>query len=303
MAKRKTTITFDANRVSYPTQTRFNAAWLEMSGQKVRLLPQTAFETMGGLMNPLDLETDRERRREDLERHERYATPRETLALRIALWWADELTRKDSPYEVIALTREQRERAEEICQEIDPSAFPRVRPEEVATHSDTIIIAQALASAQDMLITGNMRSILHDDVTHWAEQNAARFAIEKPRVLYVQDEAMTSLFTGPEGRAALCEIAIAAAWPKNSNASFDQVEAGLLAMLEACDGARLGDTAKKIGETWRTSNDRNQMVEHARARLPNKMRASERRHPTFVPEKDRQASMEQSRSHDHDIER
>ena len=41
---------------------------------------------------------------------------------------------------------EQREQAEAICEAIDPRAFPRTRPEEVPTHSDTIIIAQALAA-------------------------------------------------------------------------------------------------------------------------------------------------------------
>ena len=58
--------------------------------------PANRLRSVGGLINPFDIETERKRRREDITRYESYAPPPETLALRIALWRADELTRRDN---------------------------------------------------------------------------------------------------------------------------------------------------------------------------------------------------------------
>ena len=184
------------------------------------------------------------------------------------------------------LTREQREQAEEICQHIDPGAFPRVRPEELADNPDTVLISEALVTGHAMLITGNMRSIEHNDVMHWAQANAQRFGIENPRVLHVQDEIMPSIFSGPLGREKLCEIAISSAWPGDEHTKYEEVEQALKGMLQACPGARLEDTGTKIEEFWRTTNRREEVVEHVRTKLPIRMLESERRHPAYRNRRD-----------------
>ena len=53
--------TVDTNRIMFPTQRRFNAAWREMSGERVRLLPHVAHEIMHRRMDTEFLEEAMER--------------------------------------------------------------------------------------------------------------------------------------------------------------------------------------------------------------------------------------------------
>ena len=275
-------ITVDANRLMFPTQRRFNAAWQEAAGRKLRLLPQVALEMTHRRIDPGDLENEIERARTNLERVRNSATHRELLLRESDLWWSEELLRPDSPYELIAMQTEERERAEAICENIDPRAFPGMRAEEVPTNSDTMIIAQALVTGQKMLITGNMRLIEHNDVHAWAARHQEEYGIKHPDILYVQDEIMPKIFAGPEGKDALCRIGLAAAWPDNPQATMEEVKERLTGMISAMKGARLEETGIVIAQTWRMTPDPEGMLESVRARLPVRMRGSEARHPTFA---------------------
>ena len=274
-------ITVDTNRIMFPTQRKFNAAWREMSGDRLCLLPQVAREIMHHRIDPEFLEDEAERAKVGLARVRNSATARELMLRQSDLWWAEQLLNDDSPYGLIPMSREQHERAEAICDNIDPRAFPRIRPEEVPTSSDTLIIAQALATGQQMLVTGNMRSIEHNDVNKWAERHAAVYEIEHPHVMHVQDETMARMYAGPEPKIELCAIALGAAWPGDPSASFDEVESALEGMLGAMEGARLGDTGTVIADTWLSAPDPNALLESVRRRLPEKMRACERSHPAY----------------------
>ncbi len=229
-------ITVDTNRIMFPTQRRFNAAWREMSGGRLRLLPQVAREIMHHRVDPDFLEEEAERAKAGLERIRNSATERELLLRESDLWWAKELLKDNGPYELISMSREQREQAEAICDNMDAGAFPGIRPEEVPTHSDTIIIAQALATGQQMLVAGNMRSIEHNTVNHWAEHHAATYDIEHPDVLYVQDELMPEMYAGQERKLELCAIGLGAAWPADPNASSEGIERALDRMVGAYGG-------------------------------------------------------------------
>ncbi len=266
----------------FPTQRRFNVAWREMSGEKLLLLPQVAHEIMHRRIDPEHLEEEVERAGGMLERVRNSATARELLLRESDLWWACELLREDGPYGLISMSRDDRERAEAICDNIDPNAFPAIRPEEVPTHGDTLIIAQALATGQRMLVTGNMRSIEHNAVNDWAARHATSYGIEHPEVMQVQDEVMPRTYAGPERKLELCAIGLGAAWPADIGAPLADVGHALEGMLGAMEGARLGDTGAIIGNTWRSARDPEALVESVRKRLPEKMRASERSHPAFA---------------------
>ena len=265
----------------FPTQRRFNVAWREMSGEKLQLLPQVAHEIMHRRIDPEHLEEETERASSMLERVRNSATTRELLLRESDLWWAGQLSREDGPYGLIPMSRDERERAEAICDNIDPGAFPAIRPEEVPTHGDTLIIAQALATGQHMLVTGNMRSIEHNAVNDWAARHATTYGIEHPDVVQVQDEVMPRTYAGPERKLELCAIGLGAAWPADLDASLAEVSRALEGMLGAMAGARLGDTGAVIANTWRSVRDPEALVESVRGRLPRMMRASERSHPAF----------------------
>ncbi len=276
-------IALDTNRLTYPAQRRFNAAWHEMEGLQVRILPQVARELTGHLILAEDIETGRRRVSEDLQRAGNRGPRYLQQHRRSALWWADELMSPDSVYRLLALTPEQENLADEVCGTIDPDAFPRILPDEVPENSDTRIIAQALVTGQRMLITSNMRSVLHHDVNRWAEKNADRFGFLHPDILHVQDEIMPRLYAGPEGRRKLLEFALGAVWPPDGDPTVETVGDSLYGLTRRAmmRGARLADTAVVIEESWETERDPQAVLERVRANLPARMMASEQRHPTW----------------------
>lgn len=275
-------IALDTNRLTHPAQRRFNAAWHEMEGREVRILPQVARELTGHLILPEDLETGRQRISEDLQRTGNRG-PRYLQRNRLsALWWADELLSTDGLYCLLALTPEQEDLVDDVCREIDPDAFPRILPEDVPENSDTRIIAQALVTGQRMLITSNMRSVLHHDVNFWAANNADRFGFLHPDILHVQDEIMPLLYCGPEGRRKLLEFALGSVWP-DGEPMIETVEDALYGLTRRAmmKGARLADTAAVIEESWERERDPQALLERVSSNLPKKMIASECRHPTW----------------------
>ena len=179
------------------------------------------------------------------------------------------------------MTRSQHEQANAICDAIDARAFPNVRRDEVPTHSDAIIIAQALATGQSMLTTGNMRSIDHAAINDWASQNAGGFELQHPEVLHVQDEVMPRLYASPQQRLELCAIGLAASWPHDVDATWEQVDAAFERMLSVMPDALLDDTATAFANAWMTVPDPEALLEATKSRLPHGMRASELRHPAM----------------------
>ena len=276
-------IALDTNRLLFPAQRRFNAAWHEMEGRQVHILPQVARELTGHLILAEDLETGRRRVSEDLQRAGNRG-PRYLQMNRLsALWWADELLSPHSVYRLLTLTPEQEELADEVCRVIAPDAFPRILPDEVPENSDTRIIAQALVTGQRMLITSNMRSVLHHDVNHWAEENADRFGFPHPDILHVQDEVMPRLYAGSKGRRRLLEFALGAVWPPDNDAAVEVMGNALYGLTRRAmmGGARLADTAAVIEESWETERNPQAVLEQVRSNLPARMMASEQRHPTW----------------------
>ena len=81
-------VTFDANRVTHPTQRRFNAAWLERAGAKVRLLPRVAMELMHGRIDPsLDLAGQTLTAEHELAIAANSGTHLEILLREFDIWW------------------------------------------------------------------------------------------------------------------------------------------------------------------------------------------------------------------------
>jgi len=96
-------LTFDTNRLSRLTQRRFNTAWMLMRGETVRLLPRVAWEVMGKLILPEILDVDRERLLGNARLLHNVESHRQRMKRTFALWWADELSRRDSPYDLFEM--------------------------------------------------------------------------------------------------------------------------------------------------------------------------------------------------------
>ena len=283
MSRPSARITFDAHRLLFPTQRRFNAAWMETRGGRVRILPRVLHELTHqrfDATDPEDLADQLQEAKARLRRSRSRLTPRERMQRQAAIWWLTETLAADSPYELVRLTADERERVHDICQAIPADYFPRTAPEEVPEDGNAILIAEALVSGETLLLTGNMHAILHHSVNEWSADNQERFGLPNSRGLHHQDHFMPRAFARDDAREQLCGIALAAAWPDDPQADIDAIERNLHGALKAMHrGAALTDTATCIAETWRTTAQPERILEDARRHLPQRMRASERRHP------------------------
>ena len=97
----------------------------------------------------------------------------------------------DTPWEMSAQAREH---AEHIARNIDREAFPRVAPEDVPTHPDAVIISQALAAGETIVLTGNMNSVKHDIVNRWIQTRGREHGVRPAQILHAQDALMPRLF-------------------------------------------------------------------------------------------------------------
>lgn len=254
-----------------------------MRGQRVRLLPEAVTELTHGRFDATDadgLPYQLEQARARLQHSHNRLTPHERLARRADIWWMSELLTDDTPYELIRLDADERERVHAVCQAMPAAYFPRTQPEQVPEYGDTVLIAQALVTGQRLLLTGNMHSVIHHAVNEWSADNQERFGFPETRILQTQDHIMPRAFARDDKREQLCAIALAAAWPDDPQADIDAIERNLHGALKAMHrGAALADTATCIAETWRTTAEPERILEDARRNLPERMRASERRHP------------------------
>ena len=272
-------ISLDSNRLMKPTQRRFNATWLEFSGDALNVLPQVARElTNGKFIGDLDSSLDYAaealriaRQRED-----------EPIAFIAAcdLWWLDEFIRQDSPYRLVTLSREENIQATELRRSLPSEAFPRIGKEDIVTDSDAIIISQALVKSQNLLITSDSRSLRHDVINEWIQAQGNERGIRSQAMLFVQDEIMPALFAGKE--EDLLYIALAASWPGDPALSNQEVAASFDRQLRAMlTGALLPNTAELIRSQWRgMTTSRETILSYVRENyLPEKTRLSEARHP------------------------
>ena len=284
MPETPASLTFDTNRLLFPTQRRFNTAWMELQGERLRVLPHVARELTHFRFDFRDAAATQEQltdARERLDREQNQLTRKEHLLRAADLWWARALSDPASPYELVTLTAGQRERVEGLCAAFPPEYFPRTPREQVPEYGDAIIIAEALVTGQSLLLTGNMYSVLHHRINDWSERHQAFFELPTADVLRAQDQFMPEAFAGDAAAERLCGIALAAAWPDNPDAPMEVIEQQLRGALAAMHGARLGDTAICIAETWRLAPDPESIVRRVRARLPKRMRANEREHPAY----------------------
>ena len=274
-------ITFDTNRLGRTTQRRFNVAWQEMEGETIKLLPQVAFELMSKRINPYDMEEGAAFIGSELERRGNDLTENERLWGQSVLWWAEEFLQDGTPYEVLQLSAEARERTEEVCQHLDRSAFPDANvAEPLSEHGDAVIVAQALVTDTKMLIT-NDDKIRHAVVHEWAIENAKRFDFKTPFILVLQDALFQELYINQEDFMELFAIVLGASWPADENATTDQIIGDFDRMVDVLEKGETGlrNIGVAIRQNWHREARKDDLIEYVRERLPVKMRASEMRHP------------------------
>lgn len=274
-------ITFDTNRLGGVSQRRFNVAWREIGGERTTLLPRVAYELMGHRIQVDDLEGGVQAVQEELLRRGNRLRPKQKLWGQSVLWWASELLREDSPYVALTLSNEQQDKADEICEQVDRRAFLRLRiGDRLSDHADAVMVSEALATNTKILITNDTG--IHDGlITQWALDNADRFAFETPFILVQQDRFFLEEYVHEADFVSLFKIILGASWPEDTHASIETVVRHFDRYIEVLAERETGlrGTAAVIREYWRDDGRKDDLIEHMREHLPERLRASEARHP------------------------
>lgn len=267
-------ITFDTNRLGWPAPRRFYSTWRERSGDRTRVMPTVARELMP------DLDVRRLARsvhetaarlgngREEFEPFDRFLLERQ-------VWWGRLFLDPDSQYEIVALTREQHRTALAIRNSLSASCFPRLRQREVPLDPDAAIIAEALATGYDLLITANMRSIDHWEVNEWVRRHHNGFGLRNRRILFDSDLAVLELHPGEAGIRELTMTTIAASWGDDRNADIETVDRDFRKYAEALEEADLAQSALRAFHRWEREPEPERLIEEIRRTLALRTRSAE----------------------------
>ena len=153
-------ILVDTTELMRPTQLKLHAAWQELQGRQVLATPSVARE-----LAPLAVDVPWMGRPSDAENRlkagESRLPKRRQNELRQQAWWGEMWADGNSPYRIIALTREQEELAERIRTVIDPACFPNTDPEDIPDLGDAAVVSESMAVGAKLLLTSDLRSIDH----------------------------------------------------------------------------------------------------------------------------------------------
>ena len=218
--------TCDTNLLSTPTPRRLFTLWMEQAGTGTALLPQVWAELTG------ENRTD--------------ASPR-SIAHRSA--WLAVIDTEPSPFEIIRLTTEERERVEDILSAFTLRHFPALaNVADIRHHSDCLVVAQGLACGVDMVVTNNMRSMDHHEINQLVRERWAR----NEGFLVAADDALLGAHPGGESARRMLAMALASVLPTCSQEPGLDGARGLLGELcsRLRSGLQMPNTAQRLINTF-----------------------------------------------------
>jgi len=151
-------IPYNLNRIGHFTQWMFYCAWREARADRIHVLPQVQAELLKG-WDIRAIEQSREQRGRELRERNVEWTPGRERHTRVQISWAEQLLNPDSQFHRVRLDAETENRKYALLEEL-PSEAPRdVGPEDVQTHGDAHLVAEALATGSPLLLARNMKSM------------------------------------------------------------------------------------------------------------------------------------------------
>ena len=131
--------------------------------------------------------------------------------------WLETWAKSDSPYEHVTLTAEQNERAKDLLRSFTLRCFPKAPSKEaIARLPDAHVLAEAVATQVDMVVTNNMASIDHTEVNALVRSIAA----SNENILTNADDALLQSHVGAEGSRHFLTMFLAATWPDQGQRSM-----------------------------------------------------------------------------------
>lgn len=208
--------------------------------------------------------------------------PRDRSGFERDAWWAQ--TRRDpgSPYHLRNLTNEERGLADGIAAAFDRECFVAPIGASISQHHDARIVAEALATSAELLLTSNIRSIKEAAINDWAERWADEFGLTPQRVVSDTDATLLAWTEDPEREDRLLRAALTACRPDKDDASRGAIirtAAPALKAMGGKGGGRLPGTATKLAERLQTRANPDDPVSRTRHNLPSPTIETDGNHP------------------------
>ncbi len=273
----------DQNRLIHETDRRLHAADMELSGGYVQVVPAVARKLAPFVEErALGWSEGQTQQAEALQ-----DAPEEVRRLRGERWWIGEWRRKNGPYRLKRLTREQRALARALLGRdgLPTDAFPRAQGR-LCDDNEAQMVAEVMACRGRMIITSNRVLIERDVLDEWLGRHQNQWpGLSSDRLLADVDPLYTRWWRShPMGPRLLTRVVLSAYWPKNERAETEEVVDEARKGAQALERGHLKHFAQRVLERLEQTDTIREEIPEARRALARGMRAAERRREALLDE-------------------
>lgn len=207
-------VCLDTNRLSYEVPRRFHTAWLEISGGEVWIPPTVAYEL--SQQAPITRGAEEAGRRTGRVWRPGGATSRDE-------WWKRELEQGQGSYRELVLDAKAEEIKRKVLQAWVGMGFVTGRTEDPWQEPDAHILAEVLVGGGSIVMTCNLKSIKHDELNDWLNDNRSAFGFSQGTlVVDADEETARQSCTGPGERRLLAASIIAVQGERSLGEEVDE---------------------------------------------------------------------------------
>ena len=227
---------FDANTLSTPTPRKLVGCWMDQAGLRTLIVPQVWDELT----------------------HQPPSLRRQGP---IVESWLRIRRLPEAPYRWEVLDDDQIAVVEEVLSCFTQACFPRTPSDRIATNSDAIIVAEAVAVGAEALVTGDINSIDHYEVNDVLRRVLGRNA----EFVTTLDNGLCKAHAGGEASERLLALALATiAPPPSADWTVDAAHDDLQQLRKALAGSRLVTTSARLECRWEQALDLESVLDQAR---------------------------------------
>ena len=213
------------------------------------------------------------------------------ISIQHQIWWAEELLRTDSIYEVLLLN--DNGTALGLIDEVIEAAeiLPGRTPDEIRAHADAIAICQAAALNGRIMVSPDQDFHANRVAANaWAAARHRAGELAQPMIV-TRPERELEDWCAAEPTTVLKAV-VASAWPDDREASRPLVEERLSDLLDAMQRVDyLRPTAGFCKQLYASHREPGRLIETIREQLPTRTRAADRRHPAHPANQERNCSI------------
>lgn len=283
MGSPRTLILVDTSEVLKNGPRKLHAAWREVHDGKV-VVPTTVGTELAPLAVPPDGLAGLSAAEHMLRDPGRRLSEARKFQLEKQAWWANVWRDDNSPYQLATLSDAQLSQKDKIASEIDAKCFRDAHAGNIAEHRDTQIICETLVLRGQILLTSNMRSIIHKEVNAWAVEKGEELGFPARPLLFHADEAIVEWTTDARERELWLQAGLIACWPRNDGAGAKEVVEKAISDIEKFTGdenAILHWSGTELVDGLKNHKDWESLVERTRTKLPSPTIETDRQHPTY----------------------